>query len=65
MELVQEPGREDAGITHVDLVLEEQRVGSGFRKHGPADPLVLHRPVFVRVADPELISFVEVMEDSS
>ena len=45
-------------------MLEEQRVGSCIRQHGSTDALIGNRFVFVRVADPELVTLAIVVEDA-
>ena len=51
-------------IADVDFMLQKMRVDAGARKSSPADVLIFDGAMFVRVADPELIAAVEVVEDA-
>jgi len=52
-------------VADVDFMLEKMGVGARARKGRPTYVLIFDRPVFVRVADPELVAVGEVVEDPS
>ena len=52
-------------IADVDFVLQKMGVRTGAGQGRPTYVLIFYRPVFVGVADPELVAIGEVVENSS
>ena len=64
-QLVQPARRELVQMADIDFVLKKTRVGAGAGENGSTDGLIFYRAVFVGIADPELVSVREVVEDAS
>ena len=64
-QLVQPVRRELVQMADIDFVLKKTRVGAGAGENGSTDGLIFCRAVFVGIADPELVSVREVVEDAS
>ena len=62
-QLVQPVRRELVQVAHVDFMLQKTRIRPRAGQHGAPHSLILHRAMFVGIADPELVSIREVVED--
>src|SRR5215472_6945568 len=52
-------------MSHVHFVLEKERIGSSLGKDISSNPLVLDGSMFIRVADPELVSLAVVVKHTA
>src|ERR1700730_14147271 len=63
--LIQPMRRELVQIADIDLVFQEPRVGPGTRKRRSADGGIVAGAMFIRIADPELVSIGEIMKKAA